>query len=175
MSSLLPRLKAEPASRFEPVPANVNEQFIRLLSISGQVNWAVSQLGVSKGMMYHRRSRDPAFARDWDLAVKQATEDRAAAILAGVDDHIVSHLKTQRVPLIDADGNPVLDDDFEQVFVSSISFRDLASMRRAVAAEAAPPVQVNLQQNFASDTVPRLTRDVVDVDALIAELDADAG
>ncbi|MFN7180449.1 hypothetical protein, partial [Hyphomonas sp.] len=98
-----------------------------------------------------------------------------AAILAGVDDHIVSHLRTQRVPLIDADGNPVLDDDFEQVFVSSISFRDLASMRRAVASEAAPPVQVNLQQNFASDTVPRLTRDVVDVDALIAELDADAG
>ena len=100
MTSLLPRLKADhsPPSRFDSptqIPKDVNEQFIRLLSISGQVNWAVSQLGVSKGTMYHRRSRDPAFARDWDAAVKQATEDRAASILAGVDDHIVSHLKTQ--------------------------------------------------------------------------------
>ncbi|MBU3922436.1 hypothetical protein [Hyphomonas sp.] len=46
-------------------------------------------------------------------------------------------------------------------------------MRRAVAAEASPGVQVNLQQNFAADTVPKLERIHVDVDALIAELDAD--
>jgi hypothetical protein len=136
------------------------------------VNWAAQQVGITKRTMYKRRANDPAFARDWDLAIRQATEDRAASILAGVDDHIVSHLKTQLVPLLDENGEPVLDDDFEQVFVSTISFRDLASMRRAVAA-AAPDVQVNLQQNFASDTVPRLTRDVIDVDAVIAELDAD--
>ena len=173
MSSLLPRLKTEAAgSAFDPIPADLNERFLRLLSVSGQVNWSAQQLGVSKGTMYARRNRDARFARDWDLAVKQATEDRAAAILAGVDDHIVSHLRTQLVPLLDADGNPVVDEDFEPVYVSTLSFRDLASMRRAVAA-AAPGVQVNLQQNFAGDTVPRLSADPVDVDALIAELDAD--
>ena len=56
--------------------------------------------------------------------------------------------------------------------MSSISFRDLASMRRAVAA-AAPDVQVNLQQNFGGDTAPVLERDTIDVDAVLAELDAD--
>lgn len=171
MSSLLPRLKANDRSSLEPIPADLNAQFIRLLSIAGNAKWAAAQLGVTKGTMYARRNRDARFARDWDLAVKQATEDRAAAILAGVDDHIVSHLKTQRVPLTDEEGNPVIDEDFEPVYVSTISFRDLASMRRAVAG-AAPEVQVNLQQNFASDTVPRLNGDVVDVDALIAEIDA---
>lgn len=172
MSSLIPRLKAQTGSRFEPIPADLNAQFVRLLSIAGNVKWACDQVGVSKGTMYERRKRDAAFARDWDLAVKQATEDRAAAILAGVDDHIVSHLKTQLIQLTDENGQPVVDEDFEPVYVSTISFRDLASMRRAVAATA-PEVQVNLQQNFASDTVPRLERDVIDVDALIAELDAD--
>lgn len=179
MTSLLPRLptlEGQPRSRYHSptqIPANLNAQFIRLLSVAGNAKWACEQVGINKATMYERRRRDPAFARDWDLAVKQATEDRAAAILAGVDDHIVSHLRTQLVPLTDADGNPVVDEDFEPVYVSTISFRDLASMRRAVASEAAPPVQVNLSQTFGSDTVPRLERDVIDVDALIAELDAD--
>jgi hypothetical protein len=179
MSSLLPRLttlEGQPRSRYHSptqIPADLNRQFIQLLSIAGNVKWACEQVGINKATMYERRRKDPVFARDWDLAVKQATEDRAASILAGVDDHIVSHLKTQLVPLLDEDGQPVVDEDFEPVYVSTISFRDLASMRRAVASEAAPPVQVNLQQNFASDTVPRLERDVIDVDALIAEIDAD--
>lgn len=176
MSSLLPRLNTpETRSRFDSpalIPSDLNEQFLRLLSISGQVNWSASQLGVSKGTMYNRRARDPAFARKWDVAVKQATEDRAASILAGVDDHIASHLRSQLVPLVDQDGQPVLDDDFEQVHVSSISFRDLASMRRAVAS-AAPSVQVNLQQNFGAETAPVLEDEPLDVDAILAELDAD--
>lgn len=177
MTSLLPRLTTlpgQPRSRYDSptqIPADLNSQFLRLLSIAGNVKWACEQVGINKATMYERRRRDPAFARDWDMAVKQATEDRAAAILAGVDDHIVSHLRTQLVPLTDADGNPVVDEDFEPVYVSTISLRDLASMRRAVAS-AAPDVQVNLQQNFASDTVPTLRRDAVDVDALIAEIDA---
>jgi hypothetical protein len=177
MPSLLPRLQADyvPKSRFESptqIPDDLNEQFLRLLAVSGQVNWAAQQVGVSKGTMYNRRSRDPKFARQWDLAVKAATEDRAAAILAGVDEHITSHLRAQIVPLTNEHGDPVLDENFDQVHVSSISFRDLASMRRAVAA-ATPDVQVNLQQNFGGDTVPVLEHDAIDVDAVLAEIDAD--
>lgn len=177
MSPLLPRLRADnnPKSRYASpalIPDDLNEQFLRLLSISGQVNWSAQQVGVTKRTMYKRRARDPRFAREWDLALKQATEDRAAAILAGVDDHIASHLRTRLVPLRDENGDPVLDDEFEQVYVSSISVRDLASMRRAVASSA-PEVQVNLQQNFGADTAPVLERDAIDVDEVIAGLDYD--
>ena len=177
MSSLIPRLSApsEPMSRYDSpvqIPDDLNEQFLRYLAASGQVNWSVQQVGVTKRTMYNRRTRDPRFAREWDIAIKAATEDRAAAILAGVDDHITSHLRSQLVPLTDENGEPVLDENFDQVYVSSISFRDLASMRRAVAA-AAPDVQVNLQQNFGGDTAPVLERDTIDVDAVLAELDAD--
>jgi hypothetical protein len=102
------------------LPMEIREKFINLLVETGNVSVAAKQLGINRMTAYGWRS-DPAFAQKWDFALAAAREglkDRVleTACAMGLAEH---------VPLKDDFGSPLLDENFEPIFVHDTSHVDV--------------------------------------------------
>ena len=140
------------------------DRFFDVLEATGNVSQATRAISVTRQWAYAQRWRNAAFRERWD----QVQQGRRAVLQMKVDAHIESHLDHDWEYLLDGNGDPVLDDDFEPVRVSSISVRDLPALRRALHDEAP---SVAIQNNVTLAEEPRRTvsvrsaADVFDADA----------
>lgn len=148
--------------------------FIERLVETGNVLTACAKAGLPRPNVYYWRARDEEFSRAWELA------------LAIFEDHLTAEVvQTARAlgtgtwrPKLDADGKPILDDDFEVVMeldVSRVDARILAKLIdkrvRSVEGPSQTAVIVNNTVNTGPRPAPRLIRP--SLDASDAILDAE--
>lgn len=93
------------------LPANISDLFLERVAETGNVSKACAELGLVRMTMYERRYRDPDFAQQWDAALEIAR--------GGLRERVVETACElglgKAVPLVNADGHQVFDDDFEPV------------------------------------------------------------
>lgn len=139
----------------------VVERFLDLVSTSGNSTAAARAVGLHRNSFYERAARDEAFRLRWDAALLQSRQNIAQDILEKAS--VVSgRIVEER--LLDADGNVVLDDDFEPVTVRRLvdyDSRILAKMVDKFLESADGPPTNNIQINNVAPQAPRQRRLVV--------------
>lgn len=132
-----------------------------MVQTRGSLALACDRLGLSRQSVYRHKLRDPEFAAWVEQAQAQARRMHAEDQLTKVRGHIDSHLDQGWEYQRDADGNLVLDEDFEPIRVrSTISIKSLVDLaresRHAIEGEAGTNIQVNTQVlNKSVQTAPR--------------------
>jgi hypothetical protein len=96
----------------------------------GIITKACRALGVSFHSVHRERLRDPLFRQELELRIAEARRNHAAEMMALADTHVDNHLRHSLVPLLDAEGAPVLDDDFEPVLMSQLALKAVVDARR---------------------------------------------
>lgn len=121
------------------------EEFLVHLRQFGQITYAANMTGLTRRTFYARRERDPDFAERWDEALASFEEDLTWRVI-----HTATEMGTGKwVPVCDASGQPLLDDDFEQVMRFDTSNVDpritnkLLSLRVRSVNDGPVAVQVN--------------------------------
>ncbi len=102
------------------LPIEVREKFINFLLETGNVSAAAKLLGINRMTAYGWRS-DPAFAQKWDFALAAAREELKDRVL----ETACAMGLAERVPLKDDFGAPLLDENFEPLFVHDTSHVDV--------------------------------------------------
>ncbi len=93
------------------LPVAYREKFIDSLMETGNVCRSAGAAGVNRLTAYRWREDDPEFAHAWDLALEVARHGLRERVV----DTAAEMGLGRRVPLLDGEGNAVLDDDFEPV------------------------------------------------------------
>ncbi|MXQ07890.1 hypothetical protein GQ651_08530 [Alphaproteobacteria bacterium GH1-50] len=106
------------------------ELFEELDRQGGVITRACRELGVSFHAVHRERIRDARFAAELAARIDDARRNRAMEMVDLADRHVRSHLERNLEPLIDDDGNLVLDDDFEPVMVSRLPLKGVIDARR---------------------------------------------
>lgn len=106
--------------RVEPITIETKREFLTELAQTGNVRLASMRAGVSRSAAYHWRLTDPDVATAWDLALRVSMD--------GMREEVVETARTMGlgrwVELLDENGQPVLDDDFEKVLEYDVSHVD---------------------------------------------------
>ena len=156
------------------LPTGYRDRFVETLAETGNVSRTAASLGITRKVAYDWRDREPAFAAAWDRALEVAR--------AGLRERVVETAcemgLARMAPLLDAEGRPVLDDDFEPVLVADTSHVDarvlMKLMDKTMRSEDGPPV-VAVQSNVTVGAEPEVAIDAtpLDLDALLAGEAAD--
>jgi hypothetical protein len=137
------------------------ERFLDLVATTGNSSSAARALGTHRNTWYKRALGDEGFRLRWEAALVQSRQNIAQDILEKAVT-VSGRMVEERV--LDANGDPVLDDDLEAVTVRRLvdyDSRILAKMvDKFVASEDGPPVNNILVQNVAPQA-PRQRRLVV--------------
>jgi hypothetical protein len=142
-------------------PPDLKRTFLERLVETGNVMAAAAQLGLPRTSVYYWKNRDPEFRRAWDLAMevnrdslREEVIETAKAIGLG-----------RWVEVLDDDGQPVLDEDFEKVMryeTGHVDSRVLNKLLDKVLPSADEPattsVNVSTTVNNELPQRPRLVR-----------------
>jgi hypothetical protein len=146
----------------EPMAREAEERFLDLVASTGNSSAAARAVGFHRNTFYKRAASDEDFRRRWDAAQGLSRRSIAEEVL---DKAMVATGRVVEEPLLDAQGNPVLDDDLEPVTVRRLidgDARILAKMLdKFVHSEDGPPtigVQVNNMLPPAAPPAPRVAR-----------------
>ncbi len=102
----------EVASQYDhELPDDIEERFLRQIRTHGNVVMACLNLQVPRQTLYARRWKDPDFADRWEQAMSEWSHDFKQAIIATAAKLGVGRM----TPVLDDDGNPVLDENGEVV------------------------------------------------------------
>lgn len=118
---------------------NEDEFFQAIEDNKGSLSAAARSIGLSRDVVYKRMRRLPEFGLRVDAAQRSARRRRSSSLHSKAQDHLESVLDHSRHPLVDENGDPILDDDFEQVMVSTLSVKSIVDVlketRQAVEGE----------------------------------------
>lgn len=159
----------------EPISKETKREFLIELAHTGNVKLASMRAGVSRSVAYHWRLTDPEIASAWDLALRVSMD--------GLREEVVDTARTMGlgrwVELLDEDGQPVLDDDFEKVMhydVSHVDARVLVKLldKALPSADGSAKTSITVQNethvHAAPKPMPQLVRPSVAIDVVDAEL-----
>jgi hypothetical protein len=93
------------------LPVAYRDRFVESLMETGNVSRSALAAGVNRLTAYRWREDDPEFARAWDLAVEVARQGLRERVVETATEMGLG----RQVPLLDGEGNAVLDEDFEPV------------------------------------------------------------
>lgn len=146
----------------EPVAREAEDRFLDLVASTGNSSAAARAVGFHRNTFYKRAAADEGFRRRWDAAQSVSRRNIAEEVL---DKAMVATGRLVEEPLLDSQGNPVLDDDLEPVTVRRLidgDARILAKMLdKFVHSEDGPPtigVQVNNMLPPPPPAAPRVAR-----------------
>lgn len=169
MNDLTPHVAAEPS-------ADLKRTFLERLVEAGNVMVACAQLGLPRTSVYYWKHRDADFRRAWDLAMQVHQEQLTQDVMDTAREIGLGRW----VQATDADGEPLLDDDFEPVMVLDVSHVDARILSKLID-KRVPSVDGPSQTNVnVSTTVhepprrPRLVRPPATEDVVDAEPIAEA-
>lgn len=152
-------------------------QFLRHLRTTGSVVIAANLTGATRRAYYARRERDPAFAEAWDDALATYEEEVTSRVVSTA----LAMGTARLVPVLNEDGSPALDDDFEPLWELDVSRVNPAVLNklqdkrvRSVDGPAQTNVQVNTTVNAAPRPTPRLVMPAVTDDDDDFTVDAEA-
>ena len=107
-----PHKPSQMAAALRPIYGEKGDEFLRHLRQFGHVTYAANMTGLTRRTFYDRRARSPEFAEAWDEALDAFEEELTHRVV-----QTALEMGTGRwVPVVDGDGEPELDDDFEPVF-----------------------------------------------------------
>lgn len=160
--------------RVEPITIETKREFLTELAQTGNVRLASMRAGVSRSAAYHWRLTDPDVATAWDLALRVSMD--------GMREEVVETARTMGlgrwVELLDENGQPVLDDDFEKVLEYDVSHVDARVLIKLLdktlpsadgSAKTAITVQNETHVHAAPKPMPQLVRPSMAVDVVHAE------
>jgi hypothetical protein len=168
----------------EPITIETKREFLTELAQTGNVRLASMRAGVSRSAAYHWRLTDPDVATAWDLALRVSMDS--------MREEIVETARTMGlgrwVELLDENGQPVLDDNFEKVLEYDVSHVDARVLVKLLdkalpsadgSAKTSITVQNETHVHAAPKPMPQLVRpstatDVVDAE-FVTENTEDAG
>ncbi len=161
--------------RVEPISIETKREFLTELAQTGNVKLASMRAGVSRSVVYHWRLTDPEIASAWDLALRVSMD--------GLREEVVETARTMGlgrwVELLDENGQPVLDDDFEKVVQYDVSHVDarvlIKLMDKALpsvdgSAKTSITVQNETHVHATPKPMPQLVRPSTAADVVDAEL-----
>jgi hypothetical protein len=160
--------------RVEPISIETKREFLTELAQTGNVKLASMRAGVSRSVAYHWRLKDPEIASAWDLALRVSMD--------GLREEVVTARTMglgRWIELLDENGQPVLDDDFEKVVQYDVSHVDarvlIKLMDKALpsvdgSAKTAITVQNETHVHATPKPMPQLVRPSTAVDVVDAEL-----
>lgn len=99
------------------LPAVVRDSFLENLADTGNVCEAARLVGINRMTAYGWRWSDEDYARRWDVALAVSREQLREKVIETASAMGLA----PRVPLLDQQGKPVLDENFEPVFVLDTS------------------------------------------------------
>ena len=140
----------------------VVERFLDLVASTGNSTSAARSVGLHRNSFYALASRDNDFRSRWDAAQRLSRSHLAAEV---VEKAAVLTGRIVEEPALDAEGQPILDDDLEPVTVRRLVDYDARILSKLldklVHSEDGPPtigVQVN---NVMPAAPPRAARLIV--------------
>lgn len=146
----------------EPMAREAEERFLDLVASTGNSSAAAKAVGFHRNTFYKRAAADPEFRQRWDAAQGLSRRSIAEEVL---DKAMVATGRVVEEPMLDADGNPVLDDDLEPVMVRRLidgDARILAKMLdKFVHSEDGPPTIGVMVNNVMPAAPPRAARLIV--------------
>lgn len=158
-----PQKPSQMAAALRPIYGAKGAEFIRHLRQFGHVTYAANMTGLTRHTFYQRRERDPEFSEAWDEALAAFEEELTMRVV-----QTALEMGTGKwVPCLDDEtGQPLLDDDFEQVFrfeTGNVDPRVLNKLLSLRMSSADGPSQTNVQVNNsttvqAPPNKPRLVR-----------------
>lgn len=95
----------------------VVERFLDLVASTGNSTAAAKAVGTHRNSWYERAQRDTEFRRRWDAAQILSRRHIAAEVM---EKAVVATGRIVEEPVLDAEGNLVLDDDLEPVTVRKL-------------------------------------------------------
>lgn len=95
----------------------VVERFLDLVASTGNSTAAARAVGTHRNSWYERAQRDPVFRQRWDAAQVMSRRHIAAEVM---EKAVIATGRIVEEPVLDAQGNPVLDDDLEPVTVKKL-------------------------------------------------------
>lgn len=140
-----------------PILAETKHAFLERLATGHPVAAVCRDLGINRASIYHARYADVEFGRAWELCLQidlEAVRDEVLRKAMAATGRIVEE------PLLDEDGCPVLDDDFEPVVMRRLvdyDARILAKLIDKRVPSVDGPNQTNVQVN-STTTVHTATR-----------------
>lgn len=142
-----PQKPSQMAAALRPIYGAKGVEFIRHLRQFGHVTYAANMTGLTRHTFYQRRERDPEFAEAWDEALTAFEEELTMRVV-----QTALEMGTGKwVPCVDDEtGQPVLDDDFEQVFrfeTGNVDPRVLNKLLSLRMSSVGGPAQTNVQIN----------------------------
>lgn len=151
---------------------NEDQFFQAIEDYKGNLSAAARAIGLSRDAVYKRMRRLPEFGLRVDAAQRSARRRRSSSLHSKAQDHLQSLLDHSRHPLLTEQGEPVLDEDFEQVMVSTLSVKSIVDVlketRQAVEGESPlVALQVNGGSGSHSDAPTFVMADNRDVDELM--------
>ncbi len=168
--------------RVEPTTVETKREFLAALAQTGNVKLSCKRAGISRSAAYHWRLTDPEVASAWDLALH--------ASLDGLREEVVETARTMSlgrwIEVLDENGQPVLDDNFEKVMQYDVSHVDARVLIKLLdkalpSADGAATTSITVQNDTHVHTAPKpmpklvrplMTTDVVDVE-FVSEIDED--
>jgi hypothetical protein len=160
--------------RVEPITIETKREFLTELAQTGNVRLASMRAGVSRSAAYHWRLTDPDVATAWDLALRVSMD--------GLREEVVETARTMGlgrwVELLDENGQPVLDDEFEKVLEYDVSHVDARVLVKLLdkalpsadgSAKTSITVQNETHVHAAPKPMPKLVRPSMAVDVVDAE------
>ncbi len=143
------------------VSHNTKREFLAVLSETGNVLETCRRTGVNRATAYHWRG-DADFDQMWEEALqirRDTIRDEVVSKALAATGHIVQEV------MLDEQGQPVLDENFEHVVKSKLVDYDSQVLRTMLnkfvaSADGAPvtAVQVNNHVNTQLAATPRLVR-----------------
>ena len=95
----------------------VVEKFLDVVASTGNSTAAARAVGTHRNSWYERAQRDPEFRRRWDAAQVLSRHHIAAEVM---EKAVIATGRIVEEPVLDAQGNQVLDDDLEPVVVKKL-------------------------------------------------------
>lgn len=148
------------------------EQFLLALEATrGNIAMACRSCGMYAKQIDRHMRLNPTFAEQVDAIQANARRRVSANLHSLAQDHLLSHLQESWIPVVDDNGDAVLDADFEQRKLSSLSVKSITDAmketRQAVEGQA-PLVALQVNSNSDSGAAPTFVMaDTRDVDELM--------
>lgn len=131
----------------EPVAREAEERFLDLVASTGNSTAAARAVGFHRNTFYKRAAADDGFRRRWDAAQSMSRRNIAEEVL---DKAMVATGRLVEEPVLDAQGNLVLNDDLEPVMVRKLidgDARILAKMLDKFIQSEDGPATIGVQVN----------------------------
>ncbi|QIZ79599.1 hypothetical protein [Thalassovita gelatinovora] len=142
-----PRMPSKIAAITRPIYGEKGDEFLLYLRQFGHITYAANMTGLTRRTFYDRRAKHPDFAEAWDEALAAFEEELTMRVV-----QTALEMGTGKwVQCFDPEtGQPVLDDDFEQVFrfeTGNVDPRVLNKLLSLRMSSVDGPAQTNVQIN----------------------------